>query len=96
MSARNSRKEKQIRRLRKSLRKSLPAYIDLIDYLTVRRFAKSKREARQMCLGGRVKVASHVVGRLLVDDPIAPGGKKFVLYPYVPAEARGEILVVSA
>lgn len=94
MSRRNSPLEKQVRRLERSLRTTLDAKIDLIDYLVTRKLAKSKREARQMCLDGKVKVASHVVGRLgPVKDATAPGGERYVLFPYVPAAARGEILV---
>lgn len=93
MSARNRRDQKQLRRLRKALRPGLDSYINLIEYLTDRRLARSKREARQMCLDGRVRVESHVVGRLEVEDVAAPGGKKFIVFPIVPAASRGRILV---
>lgn len=95
MSARNRRDQKQLRRLRKALRVGLDSHINLIEYLTDRRIAKSRKEARSMCLEGRVRVESHVVGRLEVEDVAAPGGTRFILFPIVPAAARGRILVAS-
>ena len=82
---------KRAKRIRKAFRRSLPRYINLVEYLTDRRLASSKRVARQMLLDGKVRVGSHKVGRIEVE---ILGQKQWAVDPYVPAEKRNEILVV--
>lgn len=62
--ARRPIEQKKLRRLRKAInRKPLTAYVDIEDWLVTRGHAKSKREARQLMVDGKVKAESHTVGR---------------------------------
>lgn len=82
------REAKQIARLRKHLRTSLPAHIDLVMWLMDRGHAKTAGEARRMLADGRVKADSHIVGRFQTSHG------KWEASPAVPAELRSRLLVV--
>ena len=82
---------KKLYRLRKQLvRQSLPAYINLIEWLKDRRYAQTSGAAKKMLLEGKVRVDSHPVGR----RPL-PGGTSddYILDPYTSAENRSRIMV---
>lgn len=53
---------KQANRLRKSMRRSPDAYIDLVDYLKARGHAQTTGEAEALILAGRVRSESHTLG----------------------------------
>lgn len=53
---------KQANRLRKAMRSDLPAFIDLVDYLKIRRLARTTGEAEKLILDGRVSSESHKLG----------------------------------
>lgn len=55
--------QKKRRRVAKKLRREpLPAYFDLVEHLTSRGHARSRREARELILAKKVKSESHVLG----------------------------------
>ena len=57
-------REKQLRRLRKTLNRTpLPAWIDLVYWLKSRGYADTTGQALRMMLDGKVRSESHVVGR---------------------------------
>jgi hypothetical protein len=101
--------QKKLARLRKLTdRTPLVAYINALDWLQTRGYAKSNREAKEILTDGRLKVDSHPVGRerMEVQTPLTvgqrlKGGKppepvmEWVPSPLVRAELR-EKLWVSA
>lgn len=100
--------QKKRRRVSKALRRSsLPASIDLIDFLVSRGHASSKREARELILAKRVKSESHVLGlqRATVPGPkaqleLALGREitmveEDVVAPFVSASLRNTITVTA-
>lgn len=90
--------EKKLRRLRKQLgRKPLPAYIDLIAYLKLHRFAQTTGQARKLLIDGKVKAESHTIGRVQVPVQ-TPDGKvelEWRAERLVPAELREQIRVAA-
>lgn len=80
---------KAANRLRKSFRQVLPSYINLVDWLVDRKHARTKREARQMILDGRVKSDSHAIGRAKSDTG-------WVLAPLVPSGLARTIYITKA
>lgn len=62
MSRRNTPSQKKLRRLRKVLRRSLPAYFDLYEWLETRGYADTSGQCRALVLAGRLKSESHTVG----------------------------------
>lgn len=96
MSKRTSQ-SKKIRKLRHLLRYPLPAYIDLVQYLKLRRYARTTGEAKKIILAGRVKSESHVLGIVnlptLVDGTIKDMDH---VSPLIPAHLRPTIHVVDA
>lgn len=89
---------KKLNRLRKSLRVSLPAYIDLIDWLKTRRYVQTTGEAERLILAGRVKSESHTLGiakvkRLTPDYKIE---EVEVVNRFIPAEFRATLRVEAA
>lgn len=102
---------KRAARVRKLLRNELPAYIDLIDWLKVRRYASTTGEAEKMILDGRVRSESHKLGigkgrriKKGTEIKILRGGSVEesdweevpMVGPHVPARLRGTIHVVAA
>jgi hypothetical protein len=78
--------QKRAERIRKVLRTEIPVYMDLVQWLMDHRHAKTKREAREVLLAGRVTVGSHIVG-VTRDGRYAP---------HIPAKYRSELLVAGA
>lgn len=79
--------EKKRRRVAKALRRRpLPARIDLIDWLTDRGHARTRRHAREIILASRVKSESHVLG---IEN--TPKGAQVA--QYVDAKLRKSITV---
>lgn len=61
-------KDKQMRRLRKTLnRRPLPAWIDLVWWLKSNRYANTTGQALRLLLDGKVRMESHIVGRERVE-----------------------------
>lgn len=91
MSQKNSRENKKRRKVLKSLRAPLPAYIDLIDYVKVRTRCTTAT-AQKVCLSGALMVDSHPVGYKWEKR-----GKESVkvLDPYLPADKYSSLRVVK-
>lgn len=90
--------EKKVRRLRKALRNTPPTYIDLVQYLTDRRLAKSKKHARELMVAGKVMVDSHKVGRIQVPDLINgdENDMRWIPQPLLSSQHRGNIVVLDS
>lgn len=97
--------------MRKAMRRTLPAYIDLVQYLKLRGHAQTTGEAEQVILDGRVRSESHklgiVKGRKIKDSARvkallgrALGPDDFeeadVVQRYVDAKLRPTIQVLGA
>lgn len=91
MSRKNSREAKAQRRLQKSIRIGLPAYIDLIEYVKDRTHCTSGT-AEKLLLRGTLMVDSHPVG---FKWKKINGKNQRVLDRYLPAEHRTKIRVVK-
>lgn len=90
MSRRNTRAEKQLRRLRRSLRRGrLPARIDLIDYLKLHGHAQTTGEATRIIIAKRVRSESHVLGFTDLDG-------ETIVDATAPAHVRDSIVVLDA
>jgi ribosome-associated protein YbcJ (S4-like RNA binding protein) len=100
--------EKKMRRLRKTVaRRSLPAFIDLIQYLKSRNYADTTGQAVRLLVDGKVRVDSHiigreraraVVGRVVIGDKVVNAGKEIERWEprvYVPASMRASIQVTA-
>lgn len=85
--------DKKLRRLKKALRPSTPSFINLIEWLRDRGYAQTAGEARKLLLDGKVKVESHTVGRVEVDNPLKKDDKIMVIQPLTPAGNRKDIRV---
>lgn len=87
---------KKMRRLRKALRRTPPAYIDLVEWLRSRRHAQTAGAARALLIDGKVMSESHVVGRERITVP-GPDGEpieRWIESPRVPARLRDSLRVV--
>jgi hypothetical protein len=84
--------------MRALTRRPLPAYLDLVDWMLSRGHARSRREAREVILAGRVKANSHTLG--VGEQPyLTPDGKvktRKIVLPHVPADLRPDIIVSAA
>ena len=104
-------KRKQVNRLRKTLRSSLPASIDLIQYLKDRGHAQTTGQAKAIILAGRVRADSHKLGirkdrvpkpsavrALMIGRPLTDDDyeEQDVVDPFVPAKLRADIQVLAA
>lgn len=95
MSKRNSREARKINKLRKTLRKnSIPAYIDLVQWLRDHKHADTAGAAQKLITEGRVKSDSHTLGL----TPVHLEGGKEIQVPsrFVPAKYRPTISVEAA
>lgn len=94
--AKRSVKAKQVKRMRKALRVSPPAFLDLIEWLQSHRHAQTADAAREIILAGRVRHGSHTVGivQVNVKSPNGKLGTEPDVYPFVPAEWRADLIVV--
>ncbi len=90
---------KQRRRAAKALRRqSPPAFIDLVQWLKDRRYARTTGEANRIILAKRVMADSHPLGikrvpTLLPNQTIK---EQDVVSPLIPAAHRGRIVVLPA
>lgn len=92
MSARNRQNERRINKLRKALRKdTLPAYIDLVQYLKDRKLVDTTGEAVRLIKDGRIKSESHVLGVTTVQ--VTEDKAVEVFTRFVPARFRPSIEV---
>lgn len=91
MSRKNSREAKAARRLQKSIRIGLPAYIDLIEYVRDRTNCTAGT-AEKILLSGGLMVDSHPVG---FKWRRVNGRNVRVLDRYLPAEHKDKIKVVK-
>lgn len=95
--------------MRKALRRELPRYIDLIQYLKDRGYVSTSGEAEKLILDGRVRSESHKLGigqetqpKRLSKAALLVSGGKFenevvdVVRPHVPASLRKTIRVIDA
>lgn len=85
-------------RIRKALRRTPPAYFDLVQWLLDRDYANTKRQARELILAKRVKAESHTLG--VAKAPVRmPDGKIEMVdtvFPHVPVEFKRDVSVVPA
>ena len=91
---------KQRRRVAKILRRRpLPAYINLVDWLKDRRYARTTSEAHEIILAHRVKADfNHVLG-VETMPVLQPGGRvkdQDVVAPMIQSTLRGRISVTPA
>lgn len=94
---------KRRRRAIKSLRRTPPAFFDIVRWLVDHRHANTQREAREMILAGRVKSDSHPLG-ILKDQTVATRTalgtvkieRKDTVNPYIPVAVKGRITVLPA
>ena len=108
MSHRSIRK-KQAARLRKALnRKPLPAYFDLVQYLIDKRYATTRKQARELITSKQVSVDGTPVGiqeqrvpnkegRLRLSIGLALKDEHYetidAVVPHLPVENRGKVVV---
>jgi hypothetical protein len=91
---------KKANNIRKALRRSLPRYLDLVEYLKVRRLAPTTGAAEKLILDGRVvsSINDEVLGISTIpwiDEKGKPTTKQ-VVQRRVDASLRGKIEVASA
>jgi hypothetical protein len=85
---------KKVARLRKLLRRELPRYIDLVQWLKDRGYASTTGQAKAMMLDRRVKADSHVVGISTYYDPLYGGDVPYA-ERYIRADLRDSLRVVA-
>lgn len=95
MAARNSRHNKRLRRVAKMVSVSLPAYIDLVQWLRSHGHATSAGAARKIIAAGRVKSESHVLGKEGVVEYVVNGVPRLMGNPRVPAHLRSSLYVTA-
>lgn len=88
--------KKRANKLRKAMRRSLPAFIDPVAYLTDRRLAPTKRAARELIFDGRLRSESHKVGfdTIKVRGLDGKPEDQKIIAP-VPAHLRSSLQVVA-
>jgi hypothetical protein len=84
--------KKKAARVRKALRKELPAYVDLFRWLKDRGHAQTSGDCRKLLLDGRVKSESHTVGIVTVQTE---KGEIKVIERLQPVSMRPTLRVVS-
>ncbi len=88
---------KRANRVRKLMRRKLPAHIDLVQWLQDRRYADTAGQARKLLEEGCVKTqGGNVLGRRAIN--VRSDDKDVVQYqadPLVPAELRPEIVFIK-
>lgn len=90
---------KQRRKAIRSLRRSLPRYFDLVQWLIDHGHARTRREACEVILAERVKAASHTLGILraqAVRDKHGAVKIEDVVQRYVPVEHKHNVIVSAA
>jgi len=92
MSRKNSKENKQLRRLARAINKDpLPSRIDLVEWLKVRGFADTTGGALKIIMADRVVVDDIPIGKGIVQD--AKGNDIQVIERFVSSHLRGSILV---
>ncbi len=80
-------KKKKEQRLIKALRKPLPAYLNLVDYIKMRKRVSTSM-AHKVLLSGAITVDGKPVGYITYEDL---GQEKKMVAPMIPAEWRDRI-----
>ena len=94
MSVKNTPEEKQLRRLRRALKKGrLPAYLDLIQWAKDHGHATTTNSAKKLIFERRIVSDSHPLGFFVVTDD--EGNKHEAFSRYVPASLRSTIKVLA-
>jgi hypothetical protein len=94
MSVKNTPENKKLRRLERTLRKGrIPTQINLIDWLTDRGHARTRKEARELIVAGHVLSESHPLGRAVIEEEDDKGEtqKYQVFDPFVSSNLRNSI-----
>lgn len=92
--------QKKLNRLRKALRQTPPAKINLIHYLKLHRHAQTTGEAKKIILARRVRSESHVLGieQGLVNEKTEKGDIEVklgdVVQPFVMAAFKENLAVL--
>lgn len=88
---------KRRRRYAREFHQELPRFVNLVDWLVLRRIARSKREARKMILARRVQADSHTLGieTVPVRDAVGKVTHEDIVAPLVPAALVAHAVVVS-
>lgn len=90
---------KKRRKVAKAVRRrQLPAYFDLVQWVLDHTNVRTRKQARDLILAGRVKANSHPVGFEEVEllGPNGKSEKRNILRPHVRAELKRDLLVASA
>lgn len=87
------------RKMRRALRKTPPAYFDLVQWLRDRGYGNTNKECRDLILDGRVTADSHTLGKgkKVVFNPSAGKFEEApAVYPHVPIALKGRVIVAEA
>ena len=86
------------RKARRELRRTPPAYFDLVQWLRDRNYASTNKQARDLILAGRVTADSHKLG--VGKDVVFEQGVGFkeveVVKPHVPVGFKSRVIVSEA
>lgn len=90
--------EKQVRRIRKMMRQTPPAQIDLVQWLISHGHADNAGQARAIIAAGRVQSESHPLGREEIEEHRGMGvpglgSQRYFGNPRIPANLRDTIVV---
>lgn len=90
--------EKQVHRVRKMVRQTPPALIDLVQWLQAHGHADNAGQARAIIAAGRVQSESHPLGREEIEEHKGlglpgHGAQRYFGNPRVPASLRDTIVV---
>jgi predicted rRNA methylase YqxC with S4 and FtsJ domains len=81
--------------MRKAMRRTPPAYFDLIQWLRDRNYANTRKQAKDMILAGKVKADSHTLG--VGQEPFIDANGQIAYRPavmqHVPAELKPRVVV---
>lgn len=93
--------QKKVNRIRKMLRQTPPAQIDLVQWLQAHGHADSAGQARQLIASGRVQSESHPLGREEIEEHKGlglpgHGAQRYFGNPRVAASLRDSIVVRRA
>lgn len=80
------------------MRQTPPRFLDLVQWLKDHRHAQTTGAANKLILAGKVRHGSHVVGirKQEVQAPTGEIEQVDYVYPYVPSEWRGELIVLGS
>lgn len=82
---------KRVASLRKALRRTPDAYIDLIQWLKLRGYAQTTGEAKRLLTDGKVRSDSHPVGRTRIQ--LTEEDHIWLPDRFVPARLRDTLIV---